>query len=121
IFLVPLRLEDCETPTRLRDWQWVDLFEPQGYQRLLGALRERSARLAGLYLSGESQQATIVLPAVRADSQSPKSPSRHGSSRNKSFLVTICAVGITLLLAMIGTVTWINSSASFDAVADFSL
>ena len=39
IFLIPVRLEPCEVPDRLRRWQWVDLFEERGYQRLLRALQ----------------------------------------------------------------------------------
>jgi hypothetical protein len=38
IFLIPVRLEPCEVPERLRRWQWVDLFEEGGYPRLLRAL-----------------------------------------------------------------------------------
>jgi hypothetical protein len=41
IFLIPLRLEDCDVPARLRRWQWVDLFQPGGYEKLLAALRSR--------------------------------------------------------------------------------
>lgn len=39
IFLVPVRLDDCEVPDRLCRWQWVDLFSPDGYDRLLDSLR----------------------------------------------------------------------------------
>jgi DNA polymerase IIIc chi subunit len=42
IFLIPLRLEQCEIPERLRRWQWVNLFEETGYERLIRALRERA-------------------------------------------------------------------------------
>jgi hypothetical protein len=42
IFIIPARLEDCETLERLRQWQWVDLFEPDGYERLVLALRARA-------------------------------------------------------------------------------
>jgi TIR domain len=38
IYIVPARLETCEVPQRLGKWQWVDLFEPNGYQKLLNAL-----------------------------------------------------------------------------------
>lgn len=38
IYIVPARLETCEVPQRLSKWQWVDLFEPDGYPRLLKAL-----------------------------------------------------------------------------------
>lgn len=39
IFLIPLRLEACEIPDRLRHLKPVDLFEAGGYERLLRALR----------------------------------------------------------------------------------
>ena len=42
IFLVPLRLEECDVPERLRRWQWVDLFEREGFEKLLTALEERA-------------------------------------------------------------------------------
>jgi hypothetical protein len=38
IYVVPARLEACDMPQRLSRWQWVDLFEPDGYQKLVGAL-----------------------------------------------------------------------------------
>jgi len=38
IFLIPVRLEPCEVPERLRSLQWADLFKPDGYERLLKAL-----------------------------------------------------------------------------------
>ena len=40
IFLIPLRLEPCEVPDRLSRWQWVDLFEPNGFEQLARALRK---------------------------------------------------------------------------------
>lgn len=40
IFLIPTRLEKCEMPVPLRQWQRVDLFEPDGYKNLLSALKE---------------------------------------------------------------------------------
>jgi hypothetical protein len=39
IFLIPLRLEECEVPDRLCRWQRVDFFQEKGYERLLRALR----------------------------------------------------------------------------------
>ena len=41
IFIIPVRLEKCALPRRLRRWQCVDLFEVDGYRKLLQALRER--------------------------------------------------------------------------------
>jgi TIR domain/NB-ARC domain len=39
IFLIPLRLEECEIQDRLASRQWVDLFAEGGYERLLRVLR----------------------------------------------------------------------------------
>ena len=38
VFIIPARLEDCEVPERLKRWQWVNLFEREGYNKLLRAL-----------------------------------------------------------------------------------
>lgn len=42
IFLIPLRLENCIVPMRLRQWHWVDLFSDNGYRRLLQSLDFRA-------------------------------------------------------------------------------
>ena len=47
IFIIPVRLEECEVPSRLRRWQWVNLYEESGYVRLWQALRARQQSLAG--------------------------------------------------------------------------
>ena len=39
IYLIPARLEDCEVPESLRDSQWVDLFEKDGWTRLVKAIQ----------------------------------------------------------------------------------
>jgi hypothetical protein len=44
IFLIPVRLEECSVPERLRDWQWVDLFAADGYDKLRQALQTRAAK-----------------------------------------------------------------------------
>src|SRR6476659_3772956 len=45
IFLIPARLEDCVVPERLDRWQWVDLFEENGFVRLLRSLKLRADRV----------------------------------------------------------------------------
>jgi len=42
IFLIPARLEDCSVPERLSRWQWVDLYEDDGFIRLLRSLKLRA-------------------------------------------------------------------------------
>jgi hypothetical protein len=45
IFIIPARLEDCDTLESLRKWHWVDLFEDDGYQNLIRALRARANQI----------------------------------------------------------------------------
>lgn len=39
-FIIPARLDACELPARLNEWNAVDMFAPDGYHRLLSALRD---------------------------------------------------------------------------------
>jgi len=39
IYLIPVRLEECEIPEELREHQWVDLFKEDGWARLVDALQ----------------------------------------------------------------------------------
>ncbi|MCL4269338.1 MAG: TIR domain-containing protein [Anaerolineales bacterium] len=45
IFLIPARIEDCPVPEKLTRWQWVDLFEENGYIKLLRSLKLRADRV----------------------------------------------------------------------------
>lgn len=58
IFLIPVRLQVCEVPTRLSRYHWVDLFEREGYGRLLRSLKLRAEQLARAHVD-ESQPANI--------------------------------------------------------------
>jgi TIR domain-containing protein len=40
IFIIPARLEKCEVPELLRRWQYVNLFEAEGFIKLLRVLKE---------------------------------------------------------------------------------
>ncbi len=42
IFIIPLRLEDCEVPDRLTQWQWLNLYEDDSYGKLIKALKVRA-------------------------------------------------------------------------------
>jgi DNA-binding response OmpR family regulator len=59
IFIIPARLEECESPENLSRWQWVDLFEEDGIQRLLWALRARAGSI-GVTL----RRRKVTLPAA---------------------------------------------------------
>jgi len=42
IFLIPARLENCTVPERLNRWQWVDLYDENGFIKLLRSLKLRA-------------------------------------------------------------------------------
>ena len=42
IFIIPARLEECDNLESLRKWHWVDLFEDDGYEILVRALKTRA-------------------------------------------------------------------------------
>lgn len=41
IYIIPVRLEKCAVPERLLKFQWLDLFNEDGYQRLFKALSKK--------------------------------------------------------------------------------
>jgi hypothetical protein len=41
IFIIPVRLEKCDTPESLRRWQRVDLFEADGNKKILTTLESK--------------------------------------------------------------------------------
>jgi hypothetical protein len=45
IFIIPVRLEECDVLDDLKRWHWVDLFESDGYERLLRAFRVRADKI----------------------------------------------------------------------------
>jgi GGDEF domain-containing protein len=45
IFIIPLRFEECDIPTRLAKWHWEDYFKENWYSRLIESLRLRGEKL----------------------------------------------------------------------------
>ncbi len=45
IFFIPLQLEACEMPFRLRGVQWGHYYEPDGYEKLVRALNQRAEQV----------------------------------------------------------------------------
>ncbi len=45
IYLIPVRLEDCEVPEVLHTFQWINLFEEDGWTQLVKAIKVGTERL----------------------------------------------------------------------------
>jgi hypothetical protein len=52
IFIIPARLEKCDTPQSLQKWHWVDLFE-DGYDMLMESLRVRAKKTGAVLRTQE--------------------------------------------------------------------
>ena len=50
IFLIPAKLEECQVPSRLSKWQWVNLFESVGYEKLKRSLTYRANSMGNLVI-----------------------------------------------------------------------
>lgn len=68
IFIIPLRLDDCDVPRRLRSWQYVDYFpidkRKVSYQRLLQSLKVRFGDFQQKLLVKEEP---VVVKEIKAD------------------------------------------------------
>lgn len=47
-FIIPARLEQCEILESLAKWQWVDLFDQNGYEKLMRALQLRAGKIGAI-------------------------------------------------------------------------
>lgn len=45
IYIIPVRLESCEVPEPLNQFEWVDIFEPEGFSRLCQAVDAGAVRI----------------------------------------------------------------------------
>jgi len=92
IFVIPLRLDGCEVPERLKGvWQWVDLFTAGGHARLPDALR---ARASSLQYGGECHG--VVGGTIE---------NRHRYMQRRRFLAWVVFVvsAVSLALWFVGT------------------
>ncbi|MCK6625115.1 MAG: SUMF1/EgtB/PvdO family nonheme iron enzyme [Anaerolineae bacterium] len=64
IFLIPLRLEECDVPHRLQGLHWVNLFDEKGYGRLVRGLR--------LKAEAKAKAKEEIKPAVEETPARPK-------------------------------------------------
>jgi TIR domain len=88
IFIIPLRLEDCDLPERLKPYQAVDYFVEGGFDKVVLALKHQSESLKEKILPIDCQPSTQAKPAqVRHSTGQPdfsESPSPTSVSTRPS-------------------------------------
>jgi hypothetical protein len=73
IFLIPVRLEECELPSRLSSYQYMDLFAENGIEKLIKSLNVRAKQVKAAQLSTDHDQVSnIRKPATEKRSKTRK-------------------------------------------------
>jgi len=78
IFIIPVRLEECDVPEQLVIWHWVDLFRRGGYFRLMKSLNSRALKL---------QRAAVELP--KPDETNPNLAEALKPEQTKNIFVNV--------------------------------
>ncbi len=75
IFIIPIRLEECEVPDSLNRWHWVNLYEKDGFRALLRALTVRAEQIGALpphKRPGTTQPISAARPVEEKKAEPPK-------------------------------------------------
>jgi len=117
IFIIPARLEECDVPENLKKYHWVDLFEEEGYPKLLEALRLRADRVHAYLQKDESQPVQplkINLPPAKPQTAETPARSRLSPAIVFAVLGSLLALGVTLLVifSSIGYFVGSNTTSS---------
>ncbi len=108
IFLIPVRLENCKVPDRLSEWQWVNLYEANGFERLVASLQKRAHELG---IATEEQPNTAdsnhtVLQQV-SPSESPSEPlTPTERAKPKRWLSAFRIASIVVISALLVGAIW---------------
>ena len=93
IFVIPVRLEECEGLEYLRKWPWVDLFEEAGYERLMHVLQARAEKIGASVQAKESSLPHI--PTFSVKHQQPTPEEEPGEAR-QAILETVEGTSILI-------------------------
>ncbi len=100
IFIIPARLEECDTLEKLRKWHWVDLFEENGYEMFMRALKIRADKI-GMTLQVEESW----LPKdIANESQKVKTiKEKPPRKMDTAIVVALIALAGTIIAALLGS------------------
>jgi hypothetical protein len=114
IYLVPVRLEECQTPESLRDFQWVDLFEADGWSRLVRALQIGMRRRVGATAPAQgSEEVSGSAPGFRVKAKSGRTRTVPPRTTSRSFPDFLLAPP----RGWAGVVSWLGVGVAGNLVA----
>jgi len=86
LYVIPVRLEECEPPRRLLTWQYADYFEGQrerAFQRLLVSLKRRADALELQFEASSPKAEEKLVVEKQPTKESPKPAPKRERSRKK--------------------------------------
>ena len=118
IYLIPVRLEDCETPRALGKFHWVDLFTDDGWPLLLKAIREGWKRRHATSHGAAAQ--TTTTPASDATGEEKREATERRSAppdeerAEKMAWVVLGSLMVWAVLVFAVIWPWIHRFDQFD-------
>ena len=120
IFIIPLRLDDCDMPRRLRSWQYVDYFPSEkrkvSIQRLLQSLKLRHKQGFPIGLEENTPAQPILEDGVEIKNSHNQKINRKDSIQSRSDKASLFDMGGFLLLLgyfIIEALVYMNDTTVF--------
>ena len=105
IFIIPARLEECENLDSLRKWHWVDLFEKDGYSKLMYSLRLRASRVdaelqetMGVRLNSNFRKSRVQRRKIPVIQVLPEEKENRHFLKANTIATLLIVLGLALLL-----------------------
>lgn len=119
IFIIPARLEECDTLESLRRWHEVDLFDEDGYEMLMRALRARADKIGAIlqvkksWLPNVTPSRRYVAPVEKKPEQKRQAPKEEKPKLEKVERIkakTPRKLNTAIIVALIGLLGTIGAA-----------
>ena len=97
IYLIPARLEKCDMPFRLKHLHYVDLFEKDGYEKLIRSLQVRAKNVdTSVNIKISQLESALHKKSQRESGSLPPLPTRRSLYSLRSIIIAVVVVVIGL-------------------------
>ena len=84
IFIIPVRLEECDILESLKRWRWIDLFEVDAYEKLMRALRVRADDVGVELRISKGSTSDLAKKPITKQQTKPALKNKVSNRQNKS-------------------------------------